>query len=282
MYRSARTGEFGRIVIAGLDDVDGRRVVTPLSCERAHFDQRGGICLTYDRDGLSPNFQALLVDAALLPYKTISVAGYPSRTSLSRDGKYAGTTVFTAGDSYDSDFSTRTLLIERQTGEALPDLEHFTVLKDALPFKRVDFNFWGITFAPDHRTFYATLGTQGTTYLVKGDVATKALVVIRENVECPSLSPGGKRIAFKRRDPETNVTQLHTLDTENWLELAIPGESRNIDDQVAWLDDGHVLYGVTTTGAPEQALNVWVASIANAEVSPSVFINGASSPSVVR
>lgn len=281
-YRSARSGEFGRIVVAALDDTEGLRVVTPLHCERAHFDERGGLCLTYNRDAPEPNFRALLVDSEFRQYRTTPIAGYPSRTTLSRDGKYAALTVFATGDSYDGDFSTRTLIMDRQSGQALPDLEQFNVSKDEMPFKRVDFNFWGVTFTADSQTFYATLGTKGATYLVKGDVATKTLSVVRENVECPSLSPNGKRIAFKRRHTKTGASQLYTLDTKTWQEAAVPGEERHIDDQAAWLDDDHLLYGVTTSGAPEQALNVWLASIAEEGDSPRVFVAGASSPSVVR
>ena len=281
-YRSARPGEFGHIVIAQLDAPEASRLATPLRCERAHFDRAGGICLTYDRDALEPNFRALLVDGSLTPRHSIPVSGYPSRTSLSPDGVFAATTVFTTGDSYDSDFSTRTALIERGSGKVLPDLEHFTVWKDGRVFKRVDFNFWGITFTPDSQFFYATMGTGGTTYLVRGDVTTKSLSVVRQGVECPSLSPNGRFIAFKKRDPKTTTTQLHTLDTQTWQESPLHGETRHIDDQAAWLDDTHVLYGVTTSGAPEQALNVWVASITDDGTAPRVFLAGASSPSVVR
>ncbi len=282
LYRSARSGEFGHIVIAQLDAPETSRLATPLRCERAHFDRNGGICLTFDRDALEPNFRALLVDGSLTTKHSSTISGYPSRTSLSPDGIYAAATVFTTGDSYDSDFSTRTTLFERATGAVLPDLEQFTVRRDGHVFKRVDFNFWGVTFTPDGRTFYATMSTGGTTYLVRGDVATKSLSIVREGVECPSLSPNGRFIAFKKRDPKTATTRLHTLDTQSWQESPVHGETRHIDDQAAWLDDAHVLYGVTTSGAPEEALNVWVASIAVDGTAPRVFLRGASSPSVVR
>lgn len=281
-YRSARAGEFGLVVLAALADPERRRIVTSARCERAHFDRSGGLCLTYDRDALEPNFRAVLVDAFFVPYRTVPMAGYPSRSSLSRDGKYAASTVFTTGDSYDSEFSTRTTIMERASGDLLPDLERFTVTKDGQPFKHVDFNFWGITFAPNSDTFFATLGTNGSAYLVEGNVTARTLTVVRDNVECPALSPNGKVIAFKRRNAETKASQLYTLDTQTWKEAPIPGESRHIDDQATWLDDLHLLYGVTTSGAPEDALNVWVASIVQSDTAPRVFIRGASSPSVIR
>ena len=50
---------------------------------------------------------------------------------------------------------------------------------------------------PKGDQFYCTLSSQGKHYLVKGDIATQTATVLRENVECPSLSPNGTRIAYK-------------------------------------------------------------------------------------
>jgi hypothetical protein len=55
------------------------------------------------------------------------------------------------------------------SGEVLTDLEHFTTWKDGARFHAADFNFWGVTFSRDSNMFYASLGTKGTTYLVRGD-----------------------------------------------------------------------------------------------------------------
>jgi hypothetical protein len=64
---------------------------------------------------------------------------------------------------------------------------------------RADFNFWGVTFGRDSNVFYATLKTSGTAFLVRGDLALRKLTVLRENVECPSLSPDNRLIAFKKK-----------------------------------------------------------------------------------
>lgn len=282
VYRSARAREFGQLVVASLARPEAERAITQLQCERAHADRRGGVCLTYDRDELIPNFRALLFDGAFGITRTIAMPGFPSRTQLSSDGRRAAVTVFTTGDSYDTEFSTRTTVLDRTNDTVLPDLEQFSVTKDGVPFKRVDFNFWGITFTANSERFFATLSTKGATYLVSGNLSERSMRVERENVECPSLSPDGKHLAFKRRDRERSITQLYVLDTTSWQEFPVPGEPRHIDDQAAWLDDSHVLYGVTTAGAPEQALNVWVASIVAGGEPPRVFLTGASSPSVVR
>jgi Tol biopolymer transport system component len=75
--------------------------------------------------------------------------------------------------------------------------------------------------------------------------------VIHENVECPSLSPDGTRIAFKKRTGSaTTPWHLTVLDLRTMRETPL-GEQRSVDDQAEWLGDGRVLYGVD--GA------VWVA-----------------------
>ena len=43
----------------------------------------------------------------------------------------------------------------------MADLETLQITRDGQPFKNADFNFWGVTFAQDSNTFYATLGTGG-------------------------------------------------------------------------------------------------------------------------
>jgi len=86
-------------------------------------------------------------------------------------------------------------IINTQTSD-LKDLEDFAVILDGRPYQSVDENFWGITFADDQR-FYATMSTHGVRYLVAGDFAAATVRTIASNVECPSLSPDGHRIAFK-------------------------------------------------------------------------------------
>ena len=68
--------------------------------------------------------------------------------------------------------------------------------------------------------------------------------MIHENVECPSLSPDGTRIAYKKRTgSDTTPWHLTVLDLATMRETPL-AESRSVDDQAEWLDDDHVLYGV--------------------------------------
>jgi hypothetical protein len=84
-------------------------------------------------------------------------------------------------------------------GEAITDVEQFVTLDaDGDRVTARDRNFWGITFDRDGRTFYATVAYNGETHLVRGDVRTRRARIIHDNVECPSLSPDGTRIGYKK------------------------------------------------------------------------------------
>jgi hypothetical protein len=282
-YLSMRSAEFGRVAVGTLDNPNTARLTTDLTCERVDFGRERGLCLVDNRTRVSPPVIAYIVDRDFQTVHTVDLPGFPSRTRLSPDERYAAATVFVTGESYLTDFATRTMIIDVEKGQSLGDLEQFTTLRDGKVFRRVDFNFWGVTFAADSNRFYATLGTEGKRYLVSGDVARRRLEVMRENVECPALSPDGRHLAFKSRVPGTNDWRIHVLELATMREWPIAGETRSIDDQVEWLDDERILYRVINNrGLPENAANIFVSPIAPAAVAPpQIFIRGASSPAVV-
>ena len=83
-----------------------------------------------------------------------------------------------------------------------------------------------MTFAQDSDTFYATLGTGQEQLLIKGSVRERKATVLRAGVECPALSPDGKRLGFKRRLIENGVLswRIATLDLETLTDRLVPGE----------------------------------------------------------
>jgi len=283
--RSMRASEFGKVVLASLDRPDDDRVVTLLECDRVAFGHDAGICLSDNRASLQPPGLASLLSARLQVLHTLPLAGVPSRARLSPDESLAATSVFVAGESYaSSSFATRTHIVDVKAGQALPDLEQFVTLRDGRAIKAADFNFWGVTFARDGRRFYATLATGGKTYLLEGDVQERTVRVLRENVECPSLSPDETHLVYKRRIEGSPEWRLHVLELASMRDWPLAVETRSIDDQVEWLDSTQVLYGfLEDRGLPEEAMNVWVSPIAeNARQAPRIFVRAAASPSVVR
>ena len=97
--------------------------------------------------------------------------------------------------------------------------------------------------------------------------------MIHENVECPSLSPDGTRIAYKRRDGlATSAVALTVLDLATMRETPL-AEPRSVDDQAEWLDDERVLYGVDGEIATVPA---------DGGGRPSRFVARAGSPAMVR
>ncbi len=134
-------------------------------------------------------------------------------------------------------------------------------------------NFWGVTFTRDSDRFYATLATGGNIYLVEGSVRERTLRTIHDDVECPSLSPDETRIAYKKRaGPGGKRWRLHVLDLTTMREAPL-AETRSVDDQVEWLDDRRVLYGLE-----EQ---IWMAP-ADGSGSPRRFAERGDSPTVLR
>jgi hypothetical protein len=194
-------------------------------------------------------------------------------------------TVFVSGHSYaEGAFSTHTTIVDTASGEQVADLEQLTVLRDGERFESPDFDFWGVTFARDSNRFYATLGTGGKTYLVAGDLAARQMTVLREGVECPSLSPDETRIAFKKQTGSggTALWQVAVLDLATLSETVLSTETHNVDDQVEWLDDGHLLYGLPAAPAPAGAVtNVWSLAT-DGSGPPQLLASGAWSPAVIR
>jgi hypothetical protein len=280
---TAADPNYGRLSLTPLDVADSRRrAAATLGCERVGYAGGRGICLAADR-GLFTSYRIVFFDSALNTTGIAKLQGTPSRTRVSPDGRVGAVTVFALGGPHDyknAAFSTRTTIHDMAAGTELAELEQFTTWRDGKRIKAADFNFWGVTFARDSNVFYATLRTAGTTYLVRGDLALRSLAVLRDNVECPALSPDNRLIAFKKRiGPPDAPWRLYVLDLATLTERPIAGETRSIDDQLEWLDDGHVLYGAPSANRPSSH-DVWVAPLDGGAAR--IFLPDAESPIVVR
>ena len=272
--------EAGFAAVAPLSAPGGPRQITGYSCLRLHMAGGQGLCLAEDMDDpFGAPYRARIFGPDFTTLKELPLAGLPSRARVSPDGRLGASTVFVNGDSYAAvgAFSTRTTIYDMTAGTSLGDLESFEVYKDGKRIQSVDFNFWGVTFARSQPgRFYATLGTGGHTYLVEGDVATRRADVLRDGVECPSLSPDGTRIAFKQQVGGGGLSEvtwrLSVLSLDTLVEHQL-AETRSVDDQAEWLDDGNVLYSVGS--------DTWVVP-ADGSGAPRLFAPRAESPAVVR
>jgi len=283
VFRSTAPGPtYGRLAAVPLADPDGRRSVSTMSCDRVYATATSGICLAAARGAIT-TYRADLLTGRLAVTGPIPINGIPSRARLSADGTWAATTAFISGHGYGTiDFSTETVVVERSTGRVLGNLEKtFSTIIDGHRNAAADLNIWGVTFAPGPRPnrFYATFATGGTTWLAEGDLAARTLTALRPDAECPSLSPDGRRLVYKKRAGSSSTWRYHVLDLATGVERPLV-ETRSVDDQADWLDDNHVLYGVTRPGAAES--DVWVADVRPRAGRPRVFLPAASSPAVVH
>ncbi|MFK0107562.1 TolB family protein [Streptomyces sp. NPDC091217] len=225
----------------------GPRTASGVKCLRFYAASGTGVCLQAVHGPVSDTYRALILDAKLHTTAHYDVPGIPSRARVSPTGHYAAWTAFVGGDSYaGTNFSTRTAIVDTRTGAYIPSLEAFRIRKDGKAYQAADVNFWGVTFASDDDTFYATLATKGSTYLVRGDLRTRTLTTLHQNVECPSLSPDGTRIAYKKRVkglPKDAPWHLYVLNLKTMRETPL-AEPRSVDDQAVWKDTHTVVYAL--------------------------------------
>ncbi|WP_410812110.1 TolB family protein [Micromonospora sp. 067-2] len=255
-------------------DPTGSRSVSGLECLRVYAAAGTGVCL---RPDTAWTYQVVVLDAALRPTRTLSVPGLPNRARVSASGRMVSWTTFVGGDSYTSaGFSTRTGIIDTATGVTVTSLEEFAIKRDGRAYRNPDVNYWGVTFTADDNLFYATMSTGGRRYLVRGDVARRAVETLKENVECPSLSPDGTRIAFKEAvdaDPAKGW-RLSVLDLAT-MRVTATAETASVDDQAAWLGTGTLAYTLRQSdGQPD----VWTVP-ADGSGTPKLVLPGAESPS---
>ncbi|MBE7163391.1 MAG: hypothetical protein INR72_19295, partial [Williamsia herbipolensis] len=166
VFRNEMRYHYGVVAMVTLDDPDGARALTSRPCARLYSAADGTVCVSLNK--LSILYESHVLDRRFRDTRELQLGGIPSRARLSRDGRFASTTAFTAvGDSYASSrFSTRTFVTDLRSERAGTSLEDFTLIHRGRAITPVDRNFWGVTFADDDNLFYATVQFDGRTWLV--------------------------------------------------------------------------------------------------------------------
>jgi len=264
-----------RGVLPGRPQADGPVRVVPggarmaglarLRCRRLHASPAGPVlCLRVSSNGF--DYEAVMLDGAGRTVARRPVAGFPSRVRVSPDGRYGAYTAFGDFDegyfSGTEFFSTDTRILDMRTGAVLLRLEDLDVRRDGAPVADLAYaELWGVTFGAGGR-FYATAGLprERGHLLIAGRVGSRRARVVGDHVECPSLSPDGTRIAYKRRIGKSDRWRLHVRRLDGGGDVAL-AERRSIDDQPEWIGDDRVAYSdgravfavpADGSGAPER------------------------------
>jgi WD40-like Beta Propeller Repeat len=230
------------------------RSPTALRCDRVHATPSGELlCFTNSVPGKlgkfsNPTSYLYSRELTLTSEHANETNGRPSRARVSSDARFSATTEFTSGHSYIAvgadTFSTSTVIVQRGgNSERAEDIQNWPVLNAGQRITSVDLNLWGVTFHPvDTDRFFVTAYFDGKPYLAEGSVRARRIAVVKDSIECPSFSPDGKRLAFKKRTSATGWSPA-------LLELAGMKETvfdvgNSVDDQIEWLDDHTLIYEV--------------------------------------
>ena len=220
-----------------------------------------------------------ILDRQLRRQREIPLTGFPNRLRVSASGRMVAWTLFVDGHSYaTTGFSTSAGILDTKTGTLVASLEDFASTVDGRPYRAVDTNFWGVTFAADDNRFYATMSTARQRYLVEGDFAARTVRTLARNVECPSLSPDGTRIAFNAAvdgDPRKGW-RLSVLDLAT-MAVTPTAETRSVDDQPLWTDAATIAYALQRSDGVN---DVWTVDATGAG-QPHLLVPQANSPAVV-
>ena len=172
----------GSLAVVSLSGLAGARAIAGLRCDRASYAGGRGICLVRV-GGEDAESEVEIFDSKFHVGRRLEVEGAPNRARVSPDGRYAAMTMFKAGEEEEGSSEgphTETTIVDLETGKEVADLETLPVTKDGKPFSSDDLHVSGVTFARDDDRFYASLGSEETSYLLEGSLRARKLKVIAD------------------------------------------------------------------------------------------------------
>lgn len=281
VFRNTAIGQgYGLVADVPLASPGGPRRLSEVACDRVYATREYTMCLRINQ-GMLTTFSADLLDANADVVHTWPLPGVPSRTRISPDSNLVAFSAFVTGESYATVGFSIATHIATVGGADSGNLERFALTVDGAAVTSADLNVWGVTFTDDDNLFYATAASNGRTWLVLGDRSARTLTAVREGAECPSLSPDGSQIAYKKKVTSSGSPRwgIAVLDLAVNRETIIP-EMRNVDDQIEWLDDETLLYGLLRDDAAGST-DVWAVA-SDGSGTPEMLIEHAWSPAVIR
>lgn len=313
-YMMVTNGSFvedqGIVFVVGLDALQRptSRTPTKLSCPRLSLAQSSakpedGKIFCFSNKKLGSNNgtytpptghvfnHQLVLQRSFEPHGMGPPMNIISRARISPDGKYIASTVFTLGSSYTATgqmFSTEARIGSTDGSMKPENIEKWKVLgKNNTAITAADINLWGGTFDPTNTDrFLVTVSTGGKPRLAEGSVARREIRIINDDadIECPSYSPDGKKIAFKRVNRKTLLWSPAVLDLATGVETVFDvGAGATVDDQIEWLNDHTIIYefrSLTAGGKP--GMSLMTIDIRNANNKQQMFLDAARSPTFFR
>jgi hypothetical protein len=256
------------------------RRATPLHCERMYYAGGRIACARLENDSSHWHINLTIYSQDFKEeFKTEVPGATISRVRVSADGRFGAMTNFVVGHSYNDEFggfSTATHIVDVDNQKLLTSLETWPLFHNSERVIAIDLNLWGVTFMPgDSDHFFATARYNRKNYLVEGRISTKQMTVIYDNVECPSISPDGTRIAFKQAVPGFGwVPAIIDLKTMQQTTL---DEASSLDDQIEWLDANQIIYELRAGAEGELRVRD-----ARANTPSKRWLGNASSPAVTH
>jgi hypothetical protein len=267
------------------------RTPTEMGCSRVHATSDGKVfCFTRVIPG-KPNYFSPPTGYIYSRNFTLETSypkglGSVSRARISKDGKFTASTAFTTGHSYlgvgGTTFSTATFIGNASDAKSQDNIQRWPVLNKGVEIKSTDLNLWGVTFDPANSDrFLVTAYFDTKPYLAEGSVQNRKINVLKEAVECPSFSPNGNRIAFKKR---TGIAKwspaVMDLVTMKETIFDLPD---SVDDQIEWLNDDTLIYEVVNTPlVGPSAVNLMTLNLRDAKPQQRLWLTDARSPTIVR